>query len=216
MARYNRRDLFRHWIHKDQPANRPCTHACCRGFRAHPEHYPVARRNDYLRYSSDTELAEFFGRQRDDDRGQAARDQVIAEMQRRDQADERRQQAEQRRRLRYAARRTERAAELDRLWLEAEAGTKGNMLNRRGREAGINERTLFTGTEARARKYASEELLEWWEHHPRPTEAYFEGRDTRIGYGARVGVRGRMTSEEADWRDRYARDVDTWPIESAA
>jgi hypothetical protein len=215
VARYDRRDLFRHWIHKDQPASRPCTHACCRGFRAHPEHYPVARRNAYLKYASDEDLAEFYSRQRDDEAGQVARDQVIAEANRRDLRDERRQAADERRRSRYAARRVYRAEELDRLWAEAEAGTKGNMLNRRGREAGVNERTLFTGTEARARKYASDELLEWWEHHPRPTEAYFEGRDTRIGYGRHIGVGARMSTEEQAWRDRYDRDV-AWPIESAA
>lgn len=77
------------------------------------------------------------------------------------------------------------------------------MLNRRGREAGVNERTLFTGPESRARKYASEELLEYWEHHPRPTEAYFAGQDTRIGYLAGLSPRRRMTSEEQAWRDRY-------------
>jgi hypothetical protein len=36
--------------------------------------------------------------------------------------------------------------------------TKGDRLNRRGREACIDERALFTGPESRARKYASEEL----------------------------------------------------------
>jgi hypothetical protein len=70
------------------------------------------------------------------------------------------------------------------------------MLNRRGREARIDERTLFTGPEKRARAYASEELLNYWETHPRPTEAYFQGADTRIGYGTVTGVKRRMTPEE--------------------
>jgi hypothetical protein len=35
-------------------------------------------------------------------------------------------------------------------------------------EAGITGRSLFTGTEARARKWASEELLRHWDDHPRP------------------------------------------------
>jgi hypothetical protein len=104
--------------------------------------------------------------------------------------------SEERRRQRWAARKLARAEAVDAAWLAAEEGTKGNMLNRRGLEAGVNERTLFTGPESRARKYASEELLNWWETHPRPTEAYFEGRDTRMGYGT-VRVRSRMTTEEA-------------------
>jgi hypothetical protein len=79
------------------------------------------------------------------------------------------------------------------------------MLNRRGREAGVDERTLFTGPEARARKYASEELLTYWETHPRLTEAYFQGQDTRVGYGRAYGVLARVTSEEQEWRDRYDR-----------
>ena len=36
-----------------------------------------------------------------------------------------------------------------------------------------------------SRKYASEELRNYWENHPRPTEAsteaYFRGEDTRLG-----------------------------------
>lgn len=76
------------------------------------------------------------------------------------------------------------------------------MLNRRGREAGIDERPLFRGPEARARKYASEELLNYWEDHPRPTEAYFRGEDTRLGY---AGLRQKLTSAEQRERDWYER-----------
>jgi len=57
------------------------------------------------------------------------------------------------------------------------------MLKRRGQDAGIYPRSLFTGPESRARKYASEELLAHSGWNPRPTEAYFSGADTRIGYG---------------------------------
>jgi hypothetical protein len=84
-------------------------------------------------------------------------------------------------------RETERAAAVEAAWLAAENGTRGYMLNRRGRETGIYERSLFTGSEARAKKYASEELLNWWGKHPRPTEAHFGAQDTRIGYAT---VRG--------------------------
>lgn len=204
MARYNRRDLFAHWVKSDEPAQRPCEHACCRGMRPHPENYPVIKRNRYLKYSSYDEITGYWDRhQSDSAQDERIRAQILAEMNRRDIRDERRAAAEERRTARNTARRMERAEAIERAWADAERATKGNMLNRRGREAHVNERTLFTGPESRARKYASEELLNHWEHHPRPTQAYFEGRDARIGYGRHIGVRGRVTSEESDWRDRF-------------
>lgn len=205
---YDRRDLFMHWIRRDQQERRPCTHACCRGMRAHPERYPVTRRNAYLRHASDQELAGYYGRHGDDTPAdQRVRDQILGEMQRRDIRQERREAAEERRRTRYAASRAERRAVIENEYVRAEAATNGYMLNQRGREAGVEPRTLFTGPENRARKYASEELLEYWESTPRPTQAMFEGRDTRIGYTgaslASLGVKRRITSEEQEWRDRY-------------
>ncbi|AQY02059.1 hypothetical protein [Microbacterium foliorum] len=56
----------------------------------------------------------------------------------------------------------------------AEEATNGAMLNVRGREKGIDPFTLFMGNETRARAYASEELIEHWEAHPRITFAKFE------------------------------------------
>lgn len=56
----------------------------------------------------------------------------------------------------------------------AEEATNGAMLNARGREKGIDPFTLFMGNETRARAYASEELIEHWESHPRITFAMFE------------------------------------------
>lgn len=53
--------------------------------------------------------------------------------------------------------------EVHRLWLQAEGDTRGNLLTREGQHAGINPIELFSGTSARARKYASEELKRWWE-----------------------------------------------------
>jgi len=213
---YNRRDLFKHWIRKEQRANQTCGHACCRHMRAQLKNWPVNPPNPYLRRATDNELADYYQRSagRDDAAEERAREHVFAELQRRDIAQERRERAEERRRERWTARRLERAEAIDAAWLAAEEATNGYMLNRRGKEAGINERTLFTGPESRARKYASEELLEWWETHPRPTQAMFEGRDTRMGYAAVRGPRTRMTSEEQAWRDRYERGIN-WPIESA-
>jgi hypothetical protein len=123
--RYNCRDLFSHWIRKDQPERRPCTHACCRGLRAHPESYPVAKRNAYLRHASDAQLADLYA------------------------------------------------------WQLAEADTKGNMLNRRGREAGINERTLFTGPSLERGRMPARNCCSTG-RPPRPTAAMFEGWNTRV------------------------------------
>lgn len=52
--------------------------------------------------------------------------------------------------------------------------TNGKLLNRRGERAGIDSYSLFIGPERRARAYASEELLEHWQTHPRTTFAQFE------------------------------------------
>lgn len=59
-------------------------------------------------------------------------------------------------------------------YMAAEEATNGAMLNARGREKGVDPFTLFMGNETRARAYASEELIEHWEKHPRITFAKFE------------------------------------------
>jgi hypothetical protein len=67
----------------------------------------------------------------------------------------------------------------------AEDATRGYLLNERGRRAGVSARSLFMGPEVRARAYASEELLTWWEQHPRVTFAQFERawHDGPYGHG---------------------------------
>lgn len=187
MAYYNRRDLFSHWVRKDEPANRPCQHACCRGMRAHPEGYPVVKRRAYYRHVSDEELFATFGRHGSESpRDEKIRAQVLAEAQRRDVRAERREQAARRRSGRVA----ERQAERDRVFAEAETATVGYMLNRRGREAGIDPRTLFYASSERQRKkYASEELLDYFERNP---------------WALRTRQRA-MTSQEAYERDLYDR-----------
>jgi hypothetical protein len=44
---------------------------------------------------------------------------------------------------------------------------RGSLINRLGRERGIDARSLFLGSADRANLYASDELLEWWRTHPR-------------------------------------------------
>lgn len=59
-------------------------------------------------------------------------------------------------------------------YMAAEEATNGAMLNARGRQEGIGPFTLFMGNETRALAYASEELAEHWQSHPRITFAKFE------------------------------------------
>lgn len=55
----------------------------------------------------------------------------------------------------------------------AEDATNGHMLNNTGRSMGVDPASLMTGSEARARKYASPELKEWFDQHGRPTFAEY-------------------------------------------
>ena len=80
--------------------------------------------------------------------------------------------------------------EVYRQWRAAEAATNGYMLNRAGRLGGIDERSLFTGPEARVRKYASPELIDWFQAHPRPTRvSWFGSAAARRAHlaGRRIG-----------------------------
>lgn len=53
-------------------------------------------------------------------------------------------------------------------------GTGGVLVNKRGRALKIDGLDLFTGPLARAQKYASEELLEYWRVNGRMTMAHYE------------------------------------------
>lgn len=55
----------------------------------------------------------------------------------------------------------------------AEVATNGNLLRPayRGR---VDAASLFVGPRARAERYASDELVEWWQHRGRLTLAEFE------------------------------------------
>lgn len=54
---------------------------------------------------------------------------------------------------------------------KAEDDTNGYMVNPEGRRRNVDPLALFTGPEARARKWASPELREWWDLHGRPSFA---------------------------------------------
>jgi hypothetical protein len=77
-----------------------------------------------------------------------------------------------------------------RQWRAAEAATNGYMLNRAGQRGGIDERSLFVGPESRVRKYASPELIDWFQAHPRPTRvSWFGSAAARRAHlaGRRIG-----------------------------
>lgn len=61
-------------------------------------------------------------------------------------------------------------------YARAEEMTNGVLLNARGKEAGIDPYTLFSGAGVRAAAYASEELLEHWQCFPRMSYSAFEAQ----------------------------------------
>ncbi|MFI5814925.1 hypothetical protein ACIA7S_28700 [Streptomyces sp. NPDC051643] len=58
-------------------------------------------------------------------------------------------------------------------WLAAEQACRGHLLSKAGHSAGIDPRDLWTGTTARAARYASEELLDFWAVSPRITRTQY-------------------------------------------
>jgi hypothetical protein len=153
-----------------------CPHACCRNKRVHPDNYPVVLPDRLLRRASDKDLAEAYDRNPSERR----RDQIMHEMERRDEAELRRAETRKRYERLRLARRMEREELVEYSYVKAENETRGHMLNKAGRAADIDPRSLFTGPQARARRYASEELMNHWQDNPRPTAAMQAGGDTRM------------------------------------
>lgn len=187
---YNRRDLIGHYIEKRQRTEQPCGHACCRGFRVHPENYPVILPSRTLRRATDDDLQEHFVKvsRQESPQARKAEAQILHEMERRDREAERKAEREQRHAQRKesvaavkAATRQEREAEYERIKLEAESHTSGYLVNARGRARGINDAEILTGRESVFRRYATDEAREYFAAHPRPTSAYLvRGADTRV------------------------------------
>lgn len=191
-GRYAVRDQMGHFVGPPTMEDHPCPHRCCQGKRVHPDKLPVKLDRRYLRSLSpgelDTELSQYGRFSESHEDGFL---QIIAEINRRDEssrkADARKVRAKERRQLRES----EYQDEVYRQWLTAEAETNGYMLNKAGRAAGINERSLFTGPESRVAKYASRELLDYFDAHPRPTRAsWFGSAAARRAHlaGRRVGA----------------------------
>ena len=173
---YNQRDRFGHFVSPPTAANRPCPHACCQGRRPHPARLPVRLDRQVLRgMGSDElerELEHYVHFRETHDEGAV---QIAAELDRRDESARKAEARKQRAKERRRAAEEEYRDEVYRQWLRAEAETKGYMLNKEGQRAGISERSLFTGPESRVRKYATRELIDFFEANPRPTRASWFG-----------------------------------------
>lgn len=188
---YDQRDRFGHFVKPATAANGPCPHACCRNRRPHPEHLPVRLDRQVLRGMGSDELErelEHYHHYRDTHSEGGL--QIAAELDRRDTSARKAEARKLRAQARYQQRESEYRDEVYRQWLRAEAQTNGYMLNRAGRDAGIDERSLFTGPESRVRKYATPELIEFFESNPRPTRAsWFGNASQRRAHlaGRRIG-----------------------------
>lgn len=80
--------------------------------------------------------------------------------------------------------RTMYAEHVDMEYWAAERESNGFLLNEAGRAAGVDPKSLFTGTEARALKYASDELKWYWSEHPRLSfDAYVGDKDAAARAG---------------------------------
>lgn len=203
MAYYNRRDLLEHWVQRKQPADRKCTHACCRGYRSHPENWPVVLPARRLRGATDDELAAHFARTayQDSPKSRRAEAQVLHEMERRDRRTRERHEHAAAVQATRGARRMEREAEEHRIRTEAEQRTQGYLVSREGQARGISDAEILTGRQAVFIRYASPEAKAYFADHPRPTGAYFRGQDTRVPYSDRPtrrrATRGRRSVEYA-------------------
>ena len=174
---YNVRDLLGHFVKPKSAKGKMCPHACCRNKRVHPKNMPVILPSKLLRKASDKDLAEHYERvSGDSKKEQRARAQVLHEMDRRD-AEE---TARGNRSMAKFSRQLEQADAAEASYVAAENHTRGNMVNAKGRARGVNPRTLITGREADFRRYASDELAEYYAEHHRPTAASFRGADTRV------------------------------------
>jgi hypothetical protein len=189
--RYDRRDRIGHWVRKQQPARQHCQHACCRGYREHPEHYPVILPKSSLRRAREEDLAAHFAKVSAIDSPEARRSsaQILHEMERRDTEAERKRQRKEAVAGNRIARQLERESEVERVYLEAEAYTRGNWVNARGARLGVSDREILTGRAQVFDRYASEEAREFFRGQGRPTAAYFQGKDTR--YSGAYTLRSR-------------------------
>lgn len=185
---YNVRDQRGHYVKPKTARGHLCHHACCNGTRVHPDKLPVKISRSYLRTLNgpqlERELNEYINYSETHEQGMM---QILAELDHRETVERNAAARKVRATERRKARHSEWQDEVYRQWLSAESVTNGNMLNKAGRKADINERDLFTASERTVRKYASDELIGFFESNPRPTRASFLGtaRERRAHLAAR-------------------------------
>lgn len=90
---------------------------------------------------------------------------------------------------------------LDAQYEQAAETCREALLNDRGRAQHVDPRSLFMGPAVRAYAYASEELVDFWEQHPRVTFVEFERR----------WLRDRDAERDADAIARSSAGFDTEP-----
>jgi hypothetical protein len=104
----------------------------------------------------------------------ATADAALREADRRDRRDERNARKREFNRARWNETRAAWYAWAHAQFLAAEKFCRGHMLSKAGRAADLDPWTLWTGNTARATRYASEELLEFWAKNPRMTVTEFD------------------------------------------
>jgi hypothetical protein len=161
--RYSIRDLLGHFAKRPQEG-KPCPHKCCKGRRRHPAERPIIPDRDVLRAMSEEALVRHVS-----ETGSRPElvEAAIRELDRRERAAAR----AGRRKEAAEASKAEHHLAVHAAYIAAESETRGHMLNARGRAAGVDPRTLWTGSERRAHAYASEELRAYWDRHGRLTAA---------------------------------------------
>lgn len=117
-----------------------------------------------LQKLTDNELCTLYGTADD-----ATQDAIRRECDRRDRLDRKRAQTK----ARWDAAIAEWLDYANAQWIAAERDCRGHLLNKAGHSAGIDPRDLWTGPTARAARYASEELLDFWDAHPRITRTQY-------------------------------------------
>ena len=139
-----------------------------------------------MRGASDEQLARHYSKVsaiENDPKARRVELQIINEFERRDRREARSREKQQLREARAtgrAIRQTEQQVEIERIRVESEAATRGYLVNAKGRARGINPDEVLRGREAVFQRYASDEARDYFRVHPRPTAAYFRGRDTRV------------------------------------
>lgn len=180
---YNVRDQRGHYVKPKTARYQLCHHSCCNGTRVHPETLPVKISRGYLRTLTEPQLERELDTYINfSDTHEQGMVQIIAEIDRREDAEKMRAHRKMLSAQRRQERESEHSDEVYRQWLLAESATNGVMLNNKtlreikaGKRAYIDERSLFTGPEWRVTKFASPELIEFFESHPRPTRASWFG-----------------------------------------